>query len=227
MSLDNVFSGKICTPVETDTTKTGKRFLAFSLSCKGKAIPCKIWTSSCEDNGFKKLALDISLTVKGFWGNQYQKDMFNGSEEEVGPKEFVVKWFRLKEDESSPETQKISRKERLCQLYGGETQLLDAVREHRKAMLDRGLVPTRQSGTEAVVWREKNDCVRHNNAWVYKIEFCMEVMGAEAVTAKLRKDLGVRGLGDLIHTRIDPAKYKEVLDLMTQDSLYFLAGSNF
>jgi hypothetical protein len=64
----------------------------------------------------------------------------------------------------------------------------------------------------------KDYAIQRNGKWVRKIDFCMDVLGASNVAKLIRHELRTTP-DDVLKLRVSPAKYKQLLNQMTDLAL--------
>lgn len=171
------------TYVDSRTTVTGK-FIATARvrTEEGKMWQCNMW----EELGQKFMSKDYT----------YQKVNFEGrlTEENI----ISVKFFDGDGSKVRPSIAK-SKTEKELKEYAVWLELQGMV-----------LVPEPRDGTISFIARAKKNCIKVNGLWHSKIEYVMQLLGAQEVTRRLRDFEG-----KLLD--IEPKAYNERLDEMIKE----------
>lgn len=208
-STNKTYEGEICTEALNRETSTGKRVWYFALKTKKELVDMQAWDNSCEGD-FSRLKLGAVITATGYFKKVSTHDAdlktFLGEE---STQIFILKAFYF-EEQTRPQK---DMRDHIIKEYGSISKWKEETRAWIKSTEEAtGEIACVSDG--AIVFREAGDCIGVGKHWIPKIDFCMDVLGAEFVT-KAIKEL-TKGSFSFAFSADGNKKYKELREKLTQ-----------
>lgn len=205
--MSEVISGAVVVPLEESETRKGTMAYSFGIKKGRRIISCSMYSHlldrSCDTSQIK---VGIHMALRGFWGKE-QGEMFDPCDKS----KFVVKWFQaLKDIGDLKDIPKESPLEHWLKLCGGKAQVIEEKKKAEERAMRSGEVRVSRAGYGYYI--PASDAIAFKGKYLTKIDYCMEVLGGEAVTEALQV---FRKGEDLLMGKIKK-EYKQVLEDLVQ-----------